>query len=123
MLSNGTEPLMETSEVVLDMSVPGWRTEEGTPRSYVMTPTNNIILYPMPSVASTLNLTVSRFPNTKLTLTTSPEVDTRYHQGLLLWMLHRAYMKNDSETLNVDKAVDYAKAFEMFFGPKKILND
>jgi len=123
MLSTGTEPLMETSEKVLDLSVSGWRTVTGTPRSYVMTPTNKIILYPMPSAVSVLNMTVSRFPNTPMTLTGSPEVDSRYHQGLVLWMCYRAYLKNDSETLNTDKAADYLKLFEKYFGPKRILND
>lgn len=119
----GSEPLMETSEKVLDLSVSGWRTATGTPRSYVKTPTNKIILYPKPIVADTVNLTVSRFPNTPMTVLGSPEVDSRYHQGLILWMLYRAYLKNDSETLNTDKASDYKKAFEKYFGPKKILND
>jgi hypothetical protein len=123
MLSIGTEPLMETTEETLDKSVSGWRTAEGTPRSYVMTPTNNIIVYPIPSVASVLSLTVSRFPNTPMTLVGAPEVDARYHQGLVLWMIYRAYLKNDSETLNTDKAADYLRLFEKYFGKKKILND
>lgn len=123
MMTLGSEPLMETSEKVLDLSVSGWRVATGTPRSYVKTPTNKIILYPMPVVADTVNMTVSRFPNTPMTVLGSPEVDSRYHQGLILWMLYRAYLKNDSETLNTDKASDYKKAFEKFFGPKKILND
>jgi hypothetical protein len=38
-------------------------------------------------------------------------------------MLYRAYLKNDSETLNTDKASDYKNAFEKYFGPKKILRD
>lgn len=123
MMSTGSEPLMETSEKVLDLSVSGWRTANGTVRSYVMTPTNKIILYPIPSAVSVLNMTVSRFPNTPMTITGSPEVDARYHQGLVLWMCYRAYLKNDSETLNTDKAVDYLKLFEKYFGPKRILND
>jgi hypothetical protein len=123
MLASGTEPLMETTEEVLDKSVSGWRTATGTTRSYVLTPTNQIILYPIPSASSTVNLTVSRFPNTPMTLVGSPEVDARYHQGLMIWMVYRAYMKNDSETLNTDKAADYLKLFESYFGPKKILND
>lgn len=122
-MSLGSEPLMETSEGVLDRSVSGWRTATGTPRSYVKTPTNKIILYPMPIVADTINMTVSRFPNTPMTVVGSPEIDDRYHAGLLEWILHRAYMKNDSETLNVGKAEDHRKKFERFFGPKKILND
>jgi hypothetical protein len=122
-LANGTEPLMETTERVLDLSFSGWRTASGIARSYAMTPTNNIIIYPIPSAVSVLNMTVSRFPNTPMTLTGSPEIDSRYHEGLILWMCHRAYLKNDSETLNTDKASDYKKAFERYFGPKKILND
>jgi hypothetical protein len=120
---DGSEPLMETSVRVLDLSVSGWRTASGTARSYVMTPTNNITVYPIPSAATTLNMTVSRFPNTPITVLSSPEIDSRYHQGLILWMLYRAYLKNDSETLNTDKASDYKKAFEKYFGPKKILRD
>jgi len=123
MMSLGSESLMETSELILDLSVSGWRVATGTPRSYVKTPTNKIILYPMPIVADTINMTVSRFPNTLMTLTGSPEVDSRYHQGLILWMLHRAFSKNDSETLNTDKAADYEKQFDKFFGPKKRLSD
>jgi len=122
-LDSGSEPLMETSERVLDNTEPGWRTNTGTPRSYVKTPTNNIIIYPIPTSADTVNMTVSRFPNTPMTVNGSPEIDARYHAGLLEWILHRAYMKNDSETLNVDKAMDHKKKFEEFFGPKKILND
>ncbi len=122
-LALGTEPLMETSELVLDLSVSDWAASTGTPRSYVKTPTNKVILYPKPIVADTLNMTVSRFPNTPITVSGSPEVDSRYHPGLILWILHRAYLKNDSETLNTGKAADYEKAFEKFFGPKKIYSD
>jgi hypothetical protein len=122
-LNLGTKPLMKTSERVLDTTVASWRTETGTPRSYVKLPTNQIRLYPAPIVADTLQMTVARFPNTPMAVNGSPEIDARYHPGLLFWIIHRAYMKNDSETLNTGKAADYKKLFEEFFGPKVILND
>lgn len=122
-LGNGTEPLMETSERVLDNTVPSWRSATGTPRSYAKVPTNNIIIYPKPITADTIQMTVARLPNTPMTVDGSPEIDARYHAGLLEWILYRSYMKNDSETLNVEKANDHMKKFEAFFGPKKILND
>ncbi|MHC4322319.1 MAG: phage adaptor protein [Planctomycetota bacterium] len=122
-MASGTRPLMETSEEVLDNTEPGWRTATGTPRSYIKTPTNNIILYPMPTAADTINMTVSRFPNTPMSIAGSPEIDARYHAGMLEWILHRAYMKNDSETLNVGKAKDHKKKFVETFGEKKILSD
>jgi hypothetical protein len=120
---DSAEPLMETSERILDNTVPSWRTEAGTPRSFVRTPTNSIIIYPIPVTADTVQMTVSRFPNIPMTTNGSPEIDARYHAGLIEWILHRAYMKNDSETLNVDKANDHALKFEAYFGKKKILND
>jgi hypothetical protein len=119
----GSQPLMETSERVLDMSHSSWRTETGTPRSYIKSPTNKLTLFPIPIVNDTINMTVSRFPNTPMVVGGSPEIDDRYHPGLILWILHRAYMKNDSETLNVEKAKDYNKKFIEFFGNKIIYND
>jgi hypothetical protein len=122
-MEGGTFPLMQTSEPVMDLTYVNWRTSTGTPRSFMKTPTNNIIIHPIPDTADTILMTVSRFPNTPMTVNGSPEIDARYHEGLLLWMIHRAYMKNDSETLNVDKAKDYKKKFEEFFGQKQILRD
>jgi hypothetical protein len=117
-LSLGTMPLIETTERVLDLTIPSWRSESGTTRAYIKTPTNSIMLYPMPTVADTANMTVTRFPTTPMTLLGSPEIDDRYHAGLLFWILHRCYMKNDSETLNVDKAKDYGQQFVTWFGKK-----
>lgn len=118
-LALGTRPLMGTSERVLDNSFPSWRSTTGTPRSYFVSATNEIRLYPQPIVVDTLNMTVYRFPNTPMTVNDSPEIQERDHPGLLLWILKRMFMKNDSETLNVDKAMDYDKQFEEWFGPKK----
>lgn len=122
-LALGTEPLMETSRMILDHSFSNWQANTGTPRSYFRSATNKITVYPKPIVADTLNMAVARFPTTPMAVDGSPEVDVRYHPGLLLWILYRCYMKNDSETLNVDKAMDYKAQFEEFFGPKKILPD
>lgn len=122
-LSLGTEPLMRTSRHVLDHSFSNWQANTSTPRSYFTSGTNKITVYPKPIVADTLNMTVARFPNIPMTIDGSPEIDARYHPGLLQWILYRAYMKNDSETLNVGKAKDYEKQFDKFFGPKKILED
>lgn len=122
-LSLEPKPLMKTSRRVLDLSFSNWPANTSTPRSYFRSATNKITVYPKPIVADTLNMAVARFPTTPITVAGSPEVDARYHPGLLLWILYRMYMKNDSETLNVDKAMDYKAQFEEFFGPKKILPD
>lgn len=115
----GTKELMSTSERVLDQSYTSWRSATGTPRSYFVSATNEIRVHPQPIVADTINMTVTRFPNTPITTSSSPEIQVRDHPGLLLWILYRMYMKNDSETLNVDKAKDYEEQFDKWFGPKK----
>jgi hypothetical protein len=122
-LALGTKPLMKTSRKVLDLSFSNWPASTSTPRSYFLSATNKITVYPKPIIADTLNMAVARFPTAPMTVGGSPEIDARYHPSLLLWILYRCYMKNDSETLNVDKAMDYKAQFEEFFGPKKILPD
>jgi hypothetical protein len=51
-------------------------------------------------------------------LTVSPELDEQYHQGLVDWMLHRAYSKQDSETLDLGKAKEHLARFEKRFGER-----
>ena len=120
-LALGTKPLMETSRKVLDLSFPNWPANTSTPRSYFRSATNKITVYPKPIVADTLNMAVSRIPTTPITVNSSPEIDARWHPGLLEWILYRMYMKNDSETLNVDKALDHKANFTKIFGERKII--
>ncbi len=118
-----SKPLMKTSRRVLDLSFSNWPANTSTPRSYFRSATNKITLYPKPIVVDTLNMAVSRIPTTPMTKTGSPEINARWHPGLLEWILYRMYMKNDSETLNVDKALDHKENFTKIFGEKKILPD
>ena len=115
----GTKELLRTTEKVLDLSYASWRSKTGTPRSYFVSATNEIRVYPQPIVVDTINMTVTRFPNTPMTINGSPEIQARDHPGLLEWILYRSYMKNDSETLNVDKALDHKANFVKIFGEKQ----
>lgn len=115
----GTKELTRTTEKVLDLSFASWRSTTGTPRSYFVSATNEIRTYPQAIVADTINMTVTRFPTTPMTTGGSPEIQARDHPGLLEWVLYRMYMKNDSETLNVDKALDHKANFVEIFGEKK----
>jgi hypothetical protein len=53
-------------------------------------------------------------------LTEQPEVDTQYHLGLVDWMLHRAYSKQDSETLDKGKAKEHLARFVKRFGERPV---
>ena len=54
---------------------------------------------------------------TVITLSTSPDIDAKYHENLMDWAAHLAYMKTDSETLNLNLAKIYEQKFETSFGP------
>ncbi len=121
-LLSGTEPLVKTSRRVLDATYPNWEVDTGTVRSWLPDGTNKITLYKSPITNTTLSLMVSRLPENPMTLANklieSPEIDTMYHQGLIDWMLHRAYSKQDSETLDKGKAKEHLTRFVKRFGER-----
>jgi hypothetical protein len=121
-LSSGTEPLVKTSRRVLDATYPNWEVESGTVRSWLPDSTNNIRLYKSPTANTTLNLMISRLPLEPMLLadklTVSPEIDVQYHLGLTDWMMHRAYSKQDSETLDKGKAKEHLLRFTKRFGER-----
>jgi hypothetical protein len=121
-LASGTEPLVKTSRRVLDATYPNWEEDSGKVRSWLPDDTNKITLYKKPAAGTTLNLMVSRLPLTPMTLpnkfSESPEIDTQYHLNLVDWMLHRAYSKQDSETLDKGKAKEHLARFIKRFGEK-----
>ncbi len=122
MMSDGTEPLVKTSRRVLDATYSDWESDTGTVRSWLPDDTNKITLYKNPSLSGTLGLIVSRLPLASMLLadklTDSPEIDTQYHEGLIDWMLHRAYSKQDSETLDTGKAKLHLARFTARFGER-----
>ncbi len=121
-LSSGTEPLVKTSRRVLDATYPNWETDTGTVRSWLPDGTNKITLYKSPTANATLNLMISRLPSAAMLLanklTVTPEIDTQYHLGLVDWMLHRAYSKQDAETLDKGKAKEHLARFTKRFGDR-----
>lgn len=125
-LTSGTEPLVKTSRRVLDATYPNWEAEAGTTRSWLPDDTNKITLYKIPVVDDTLNLMISRLPETDMVLvdkaTDSPEIDAQYHLSLVDWMMHRAYSKQDSETLDLGKAKEHLKRFTVRFGERPPAN-
>jgi hypothetical protein len=88
----------------------------GLPMYFLNEPGNTITFIPGPSTADTASLVVSRIPLTPFTLQTSPEIDEKYHEGLMDWAAHLAYMKNDSDTLNLNLAKVYEDRFVRSFG-------
>lgn len=62
--------------------------------------------WPMPAEDSTVELRVFRLPMADITDAGDQEfeIDEQHHMALLLWMKHRAYLKEDAETFDRGKA-------------------
>jgi hypothetical protein len=121
-LLSGTEPLVKTSRRVLDATYSNWEVDTGTVRSWLPDDTNKITLYKSPIASDTLSLMISRLPLEAMLLAdkliVSPEIDTQYHLGLIDYMLHRAYSKQDAETLDLGKAKEHLARFTKRFGER-----
>lgn len=79
--------------------------------------TGNTVTFLLAPVADgTAFLTVSRLPLVSFTLQTAPEIPESYHEGLLNWAAHLAYMKNDAEIFNPERAAYYEQIFTAQFG-------
>lgn len=89
----------------------------GQPYCFLNEPTNTITFILAPSANDTAQLVVSRIPLLPFTLTSSPEIEERYHEGLLDWAAHLAFRKPDSETINLNLSAIYEQDFTRQFGP------
>ena len=102
----------------LDRMGPGdWESLTGTP-VYGVRWADRIRLSPIPEAPGTLHASGVRLPAGELTLDGAPEIAPVFHLDLVDWALHLAYLKNDAETLNREKAADAAARFERVFGPR-----
>lgn len=88
----------------------------GTPTYFLNEPGNTITFVYEPAYSDTASLVVSRIPLTPFTLQTSPEIAEKYHEGLMDWAAHLAYLKNDPEALNIPMAKMYEDKFARQFG-------
>ncbi len=74
-----------------------------------------------PSAADVLWMIVSRLPKlvfTEANLGLSPEIATQYHQDMVDWIAHRAYLKQDTEAYDMTKAKYWEDSFDKKFGPR-----
>lgn len=123
-------PLHETSVEELDCTHPMWETRQGMPRQFLLEQANGrgmpqLRLVPTPVEAETIALTVVRGALKPLSADDcrgQPEIHERFHTRLLDWVYHRAYLKQDSEVFNPDKAAVSLVLFERAFGERPDAN-
>ena len=109
----------------LDRNNEQWEAETGEPLAYVTDyQTGHIRLYPTPTAADEIKLTVRRLPLADLVADDDePEIRPESHLGLVHWMLYRAYMRQDADAFNPTKAAAALAEFVREFGEKKSMRN
>lgn len=70
-----------------------------------------------------LHATVKRSYLNALSLTnTTPELESKFYEDMKLWALHKAYLKQDSQTRNVELSNLFYSQFEARVGPRPNAN-
>ena len=127
-------PLTETSVEKLDDICPGWELRSGRPRWFIFEQANGVQsprarLVPTPTEATAVALTVYRgalkpiaAKDCMVDCTANPELHERFHLRLMDWMLHRAYLKQDADTFDPNKAAVSLGLFVQAFGERPDAN-
>ncbi|SDZ16954.1 DUF6682 family protein [Delftia lacustris] len=129
-LSLRGRPLHETSVEELDCTHSRWETRQGMPRHFVFEQAAgrgapHVRFVPEPLEADTVAMTVYRGALNDLPVHachSEPEIPERYHLRLLDWILHRAYLRQDAEIFNENKAAVSLGLFEQAFGERPDAN-
>lgn len=111
-LSGEAHPLRQTTRSNLDYLVPNWEAQSGIPK-YWFIENNDLTLHPKPNASFTLQLDGSRRPTKEM------ETPDHLHEGLVYWVLHRAFSIPDSDLFNPQESADNLKKFGVIFGHKR----
>jgi hypothetical protein len=115
-----TRPLARMHHKDMDARGTEWMTETGAEvlAWVVGLDTRKLRLYPIPTAAAVVTLTVCRLPLDDLEAKDDePEIEERLHDSLVDWMVYRYYDTADTEMRNPGKAAEALAAFEREFGP------
>lgn len=97
---------------------PRWRERTGPPKFFYYD-AGHLRLWPTPVDADVLELHVYRRPLFPMeTDSDEPEIAPQYHPHLVAWMLYRAYLTKDAETVDTNLAGIHLGEFEAVFGPR-----
>jgi hypothetical protein len=119
-LATRTLPLDALDYRDMDWCVPGWEAHEGNVTGYIRgLDTGRIRIYKIPRVADTVNLLVVREPLQSMEDPDDvPEINARYHQNLVEWMLYRGFSKKEAQTYDEALALKHLATFEAEFGTR-----
>lgn len=125
-LALASTPLETVSTEKMDADWPGWELASGTPRYLVLDTsgaTFSARLAPIPAANDTLHLIVHRLPIEPMgSDDDAPEIPAREHYRLIDWACRCAYLKQDAETFDQQRADRYEAAFIASFGLRQDAN-
>lgn len=122
--------LDETSEDELDEDSPGWELLSGRPSHFIFEQASGVQpprlrFVRSPMSAGSVALTVFRGALKPLSAdvdTAKPEIHERFHERLMGWVLHRAYLKQDADSFDPGKAAQSLSMFVEAFGERPDAN-
>lgn len=111
----------------MDASHPGWQFDQARARPEILISgltTDALHLWPVPSSAGTVQLTVQHLPQKPMRSDADkPEIRRESHPALVDWMLYRVYSTTDSDLFDPRKAEVSLKKFEAEFGSKSSIRN
>ncbi len=82
---------------------------------------NALRAWPVPDETVTVTLSVFRLPLVRIEEADQDlEVDDQHEAGLMLWVKHMAYDKQDAETFNKSKSMEYEQRFRQYCAAARV---
>ena len=118
------KPIGRAYEDRLASEYSDWQARTGTPHSFVLdTTTREIRPFPAPEQDGTLTLDVITRPLTDMAdMDDVPPIPVRLREGAINWICHLAYLKNDADTHDPQKAERFEALFARQFGDRPSAN-
>lgn len=110
-------PLEQVTEASLDtFEHRFWRTRQATPHGYIRTK-QNIRIYPIPLLNDTLIISTSNIPDDNFDF--ESDIEPLHYRGFEYYIAYKAYLKEGPDTKNLDKANEFLRKFDDYFGKPK----
>lgn len=124
-LPSASQLLLKLGYKALDEDNRNWMIREGTPYAYALdVQKNHLFLSHLPKVDETLTLTVSRLPSEDMEGDSDePEINEKYHYGLVFWALHLCYLEQDADMYDLRQAERYEQKFQLLFGDRPTVKE
>lgn len=97
-----------------------WNTDTGIPTDIIITGKDTVLVTPIPTILENgyyIMLNVKRLPVTVLSSTnTTPEISAAYYTDMCYWACHKAYLQDDTDTLDLKQSQAFYNMFASSIG-------